>query len=71
MRFLLTYIFIGDIIILEREVINMSIFDNVDVKVLETVWETLWDKVEADTATDAEQRMFWELGRYYDHKKKG
>lgn len=49
----------------------MNIFDNIDTKVLETVWKTLWDKVEADTATDAEQRMFWELGRYYDHKKKG
>lgn len=49
----------------------MNIFDSIDTKILETVWKTLWDKVESDTATDAEQRMFWELGRYYDYKKKG
>ena len=48
----------------------MSIFDNIDAKVLETVWAVLWDKVDKDVATDAEQRMFWELGRYYDHKKR-
>ena len=47
----------------------MSIFDNIDAQVLKTIWETLWDKVDKDIATDAEQRMFWELGRYYDHKK--
>lgn len=71
MRFLLTYILVGAIIILEREVRNMNIFDNIDAKVLETVWAVLWDKVDKDVATDAEQRMFWELGRYYDHKKRG
>ena len=71
MRFLLTYILVGAIIILEREVRNMSIFDNIDAKVLETVWAVLWDKVDKDVATDAEQRMFWELGRYYDRKKRG
>ena len=70
MRFLLTYILVSAIIILEREVRNMSIFDNIDAKVLETVWAVLWDKVDKDVATDAEQRMFWELGRYYDHKKR-
>ena len=49
----------------------MNIFDNIDAQVFETVWAVLWDKVDKDVATDAEQRMFWELVRYYDHKKRG
>ena len=49
----------------------MNIFDLVDEKILKTVWETLWTKIDNDTATDAEHNLFWELGRYYDHKKKG
>ena len=40
-----------------------------DLNIFDVVYKILWDKVDQETATDMEQLVFWEMGRYLDSKK--
>lgn len=49
---------------------NFETYKKLDeLNILDVIYKILWDKVDNETATDAEQLTFWEMGHYYDSKK--